>query len=64
MDGNIIAQLFVEKGKIKYNLVSAIEHHGPLCVGIVTAIVYMSLVRDPWLKGSKIDFWGGLYGPN
>ena len=60
----MIAHLRVEEGVIKYNLIPAIKYHGPVCVGIVTAIVYMSLMRDPWLQGSNIDFWCGIYGPN
>ena len=60
----MIAHLRVEEGVIKYNLIPAMKYHGPVCVGIVTAIVYMSLMRDPWLQGSNIDFWCGMYGPN
>ncbi len=60
----MIAHLRVEEGVIKYNLVPEIKHRSPLCVGIVTAIVHMSLMRDPWLAGSDVDFWGGMYGPN
>ena len=60
----MIAHMHVEGRVIKYTLTPAIRYHSPLCVGIVTAIVLMSLRRDPWLKGSNIDFWGGEYGPN
>lgn len=52
----MFAHMRVDEGSIKLNLPAQVERYSALCDGIVTAIMYMSLMKDPWLRGADIEF--------